>query len=99
MKTRGKICWAGAGLLVAGTALAVTGAALLTSAFVTWSVERIRNSAPEKLDRTFAKLESASSNLGTVAGRVQHHVHRAATVARKAGQGAIKGFAEGLAQK
>jgi hypothetical protein len=99
MKTRGKVCWAGTGFLVVGTALAVTGAAMLTSAFVTWSVERIRGSAPEKLNRTFAKLESAGSSLGTVAGRVQHHVHRAATVARRTGQGAIKGFTEALAQK
>lgn len=99
MKTRGKVCWVGAGLLVTGTALAVTGSALLTSAFVTWSIERVRNSAPEKLDRTFAKLESASTSLGTVAGRVQHHIHRAATVARKAGEGALKGFTEGLARK
>ena len=99
MKTRSKICWTGAGLLIAGTGIAVAGAALLISAAVAWTTERIVKSGPKHVDRTFQKLESASSTIGTAAGRMQHHVSRAARVARKAGEGAIKGVTEALAQK
>jgi hypothetical protein len=98
MKTRGKVCWAGAGLLVVGTGLAATGAVLLASVGFSWAVEQIRKTSAKSADRTFAKLESASASLGSVAGRMQHHFTRAADIARKAGQGAAKGVNEALAR-
>lgn len=96
VKTRGKICWTGAGLLIAGSGLAAAGIALLTSAAVSWTAERIGKSAPGHLDRTFEKLESVSSGIGSAAGKVQRQVNRAAHLARKAGEGAIKGVSEAL---
>lgn len=99
VKTRGRVCWTGVGLLVAGTGLAATGVVLLTSAAVTWTAERVRKSGPKHLDRTFEKLESVSGGIGSAAGRVQRHVSRAARLARKAGEGAIKGVGDALAQE
>jgi hypothetical protein len=98
VKARGKVCWTGVGLLVAGTGLVATGIVLLTSAAVTWTAERIRKSGPKHLDRTFEKLESVSSGIGSAAGRMQRHASRAAHLARKAGEGAMKGVGEALAQ-
>ncbi len=97
MDTRTKLCWAGTGLLVIGTGLLVTGAVLLTSVGVSWAAEKVRKTGAKNADRAFARLESASASLGSVAGRMQHHFTRAANIARKAGQGAAKGVSEALA--
>jgi hypothetical protein len=74
----------------------VAGAVVLTSVSISWAAEKVRKASAKNGGRAFARLESASASLGSMAGRMQHHFTRAAHIARKAGQGAAKGVSEAL---
>jgi hypothetical protein len=88
MTRKAKSGWIGAGLFVAGGGLVIAGAAMMAPVCFSWSSRTFQKLAEVSADTFISRLESASSTLGTAAGRVQQRFARAARAARKAGAGA-----------
>ena len=79
-----KAGWIGAGMLVTGAGLTIIGAALITPVCFSWSTERVKKLATLGTERVIGGVESASTALGTTAGRVQKQFTRAAKLASEA---------------
>jgi hypothetical protein len=82
METRQKMAIAGSGLVVAGIALGVVGAALIVPAVFAWTARLAEKGA----DRFTAKVEGASKTIGNVAGTL----HRSFNEAKRAGVAELK---------
>jgi hypothetical protein len=88
MTRKAKSGWIGAGLFIAGSGLAIVGAALMAPVCFSWSSRTFRRLAEAGADTFITRLETASTTLGTAAGKVQQRFTRAARAARRAGAGA-----------
>ncbi len=82
MEMRHKMAVSGAGLLVAGVALGVVGAALLVPAAFAWTTRLVEKGA----DGFTSKVTGASKTVGNIAGTL----HRSFNEAKRAGIAEIK---------
>jgi diacylglycerol kinase len=76
-----KAGWIGAGLLVTGAGLTMIGAALVTPVCVMWSTRVAKKLAATGTERMVHGVETASTALGTQAGRLQRQFRQAARAA------------------
>jgi len=76
-----KAGWIGAGLLVTGAGLTMIGAALVTPVCVMWSTRMAKKLAATGTERVVQGVETASTALGTHAGRLQRQFRQAAKAA------------------
>jgi|SRR4051812_48258466 hypothetical protein len=76
-----KAGWIGAGLLVTGAGLTMIGAALVTPVCVMWSSRVAKKLAAAGTERMVQGVGTASTALGTTAGRLQRQFRQAARAA------------------
>ena len=76
-----KAGWIGAGLLVTGAGLTMIGAALITPVCLMWSSKQAKKLADVGTERFLHNVETASTTLGTMIGRLEGQFRQAARLA------------------
>lgn len=85
MTRTARMGWIGAGMFLAGAGLTVAGVALMTPACVSFTRKSIGRIAEEGANRVLSSVETASTVLGSTAGRVQRQFSEAVRTARESG--------------